>query len=328
LKKTIENTKPPRVSIIIPCKSVGDYAEECVAYCNQLDYPDFEIIVLPDELPENVSLSGVTIIPTGPVGPSQKRDLAGSRSTGEIFAFIDDDAYPQRDWLTHAVLPFSDDKVGAVGGPAITPPSDALLLQASGAVYQSLLGGGPHAYRYVPGSRREVDDYPSCNLLVRKSVFLEAGGFGTEYWPGEDTKLCLAITKHLGKSIAYEPKALVYHHRRNLFRGHMKQVASYALHRGFFVKRFPETSRRLSYFMPSLFVVGLLAGLPFLFVSGLRELYLAAIGLYLALVIISSAVVSIRHPRLFILVIVGTIFTQLTYGAWFLKGLTSRSLAR
>ena len=322
------NTKAPKVSIIVPCKAIGAHAVECVEHCNQLDYPDFEILVLPDARPDRVSPLYADIIPTGEMGPSQKRDLGAQRARGEILAFIDDDAFPRRDWLSYAIPPFGNERVAGVGGPAVTPPSDTTLLQASGAVFESLLGGGPYAYRYVPGSPREVDDYPTCNLLVRKSVFLEAGGFGTEYWPGEDTKLCLAITKELGKTIVYEPKALVYHHRRNLFKGHMKQVASYALHRGFFVKRFPETSRRLSYFMPSLFILGLIAGIPCLFVPWLQELYLGILGLYLLLVLISSAVVAFSRPHLFVLVIAGTVLTQLVYGAWFLKGLTSRSLVR
>ena len=320
--------KVPRVSIIVPCKAIGDYAVECLEHCNQLDYPDFEVLVLPDEKPEGISLPGATIIPTGAMGPSEKRDLAAQRSSGEILAFIDDDAFPRRDWLTHGVAPFAEEGVAGVGGPAVTPPSDSVLLQASGAVYQSLLGGGFYAYRYVPGNRKEVDDYPTCNLLVRKSVFLQAGGFGTEYWPGEDTKLCLAITKKLGKSIVYEPQVLVYHHRRNIFKGHMKQVASYALHRGFFVKKFPETSRRLSYFIPSLFVLGLIVGIPLLFLAGLRELYLSVIALYLVLVVLSSLNVAFTRPHLFAPVFAGTVLSHLVYGVWFLKGLAARSLAR
>ncbi len=320
--------KPPRISIIVPCKTIGPYAVECVEHCNKLAYSNKEVLVLPDEVGGADLVPGATVIATGPIRPSEKRDLGADRSTGEILAFIDDDAFPRPDGLTHAVPLFEDERVGGVGGPAVTPPSDTLPLQASGAIYQSLMGGGPYAYRYVPGRHREVDDYPSCNLLVRKSTFLDAGGFDTEYWPGEDTKLCLAITKELGKSIVYVPGALVYHHRRNLFTGHLKQVSSYALHRGFFVKKFPETSRRLSYFLPSLLVLGLIAGLPLLFVPGLRELYLGIFGLYLLLVLLSSMHVAGGHVLLLALVFPGTVITQLTYGVWFLKGLASRSLAR
>lgn len=38
----------PKVSIIIPLKEYNSYIEECIRHCLELDYPDFEIIVLPD----------------------------------------------------------------------------------------------------------------------------------------------------------------------------------------------------------------------------------------------------------------------------------------
>jgi GT2 family glycosyltransferase len=194
-------------------------------------------------------------------------------------------------------------------------------------VFQSLLGGGPHSYRYTPGPFKIIDDYPSCNLLVRKSTFQRAGGFGTEYWPGEDTKLCLSITKELGESIVYVPNALVYHHRRNLFRGHVNQVKSYALHRGYFVKRYPETSRRFNYFLPSFLLVGIVIGLPLLLVPTVGNIYLAGIAAYLALIAISTAMVSWRNVKFFPLVGLGTVMTQLVYGAWFLKGLFTRNMS-
>ena len=52
-----------------------------------------------------------------------------------------------------------------------------------------------------------------------------------------DTKLCLDIVYELGKKIVYEPKAVVYHHRRRLFKEHLNQISNYALHRDFFVEK-------------------------------------------------------------------------------------------
>ncbi|MDL1979741.1 MAG: glycosyltransferase, partial [Deltaproteobacteria bacterium] len=119
---------------------------------------------------------------------------------GEIFAFLDDDAYPRRDWLTHIVHNFSDSDVAAVGGPAVTPDNDSTAQKASGLVFESLMGGGTNRYRYVPVSERfNVDDYPTVNFCIRRDVFKELGGFDTVYWPGEDTKLCLDIVYELGK---------------------------------------------------------------------------------------------------------------------------------
>jgi len=316
------------VSIIIAVKQWQKNLEECLAKCGQLDFTDFEILVLPDEAPDRdcprMGTVPVRITPTGPVSPAQKRDMAIGYAKGEILAFIDDDAYPERDWLKNAVINFQDDAVAAVGGPAVTPPEDSLMQKASGLVYSSPLVSGQFVYRYLPGKRRYVDDYPSCNFLVRKSIMLELGGFDTNFWPGEDTKLCLEITKKLGKKIIYDPAALVYHYRRRLFLPHLRQVANYALHRGYFVKRFPETSRRLSYFIPSVFLLLLLAGGIFnIFAPYFGILYFPGIFLYLAVVLIFSIRSGLKTV---LLVFPGIILTHLAYGLFFLKGLSAKRL--
>ncbi|MBN1914090.1 MAG: glycosyltransferase [Candidatus Omnitrophica bacterium] len=322
------------VSIIIAVKTWQRHLEECVAKCLQLDYPDFEIIILPDEI-ETVPAGGrgtcpserarcLSIIPTGPVGPSEKRDKAVDYAQGEILAFIDDDAYPHTGWLKHAVKIFEDPQVAAVGGPAITPENDNLRQKASGLVFASVLVSGDFIYRYLARKRREVDDYPTCNFLVRKTVMRQLGGFNTKFWPGEDTKLCLEITDFLKKKIIYDPKVLVYHHRREVFRGHLKQVSSYALHRGYFVKRYPKTSRRAAYFIPSIFVAGIILGGFFsLFLPAVRWLYLPGLLLYLLLVFIFSLK---KDLRLTPLIFFSIIATHTSYGIYFLKGLFSIKL--
>ena len=241
----------PFISIIIPVKDNNPYLEECITHCRKLDYSEYEIIVLPDE-EISQRWEDVIVVSTGPVGPAEKRDIGTEKSQGEILAFLDDDAFPSRRWLKSAVNHFQNKEIAAVGGPAVTPGKDSLRQKASGLVYSSLLGGGTYVYRYIPKEVREVDDYPTCNLLVRKIILEKLGGFKSLFWPGEDTVLCLSITGKLKKKIVYDPEVLVYHHRRRLFIPHLRQVENYALHRGYFVKKFPETSFKLSYFLPSI----------------------------------------------------------------------------
>ncbi|MFA5356585.1 MAG: glycosyltransferase [Candidatus Omnitrophota bacterium] len=310
------------VSIIIAVKTWQKNLEECVAKCRELDYPDFEIIILPDH--EIGDVGGAQVIPTGPLNPAKKRDMAVGSAKGDILAFIDDDAYPRKDWLKNAVVNFSDPDVAAVGGPAITAGNDDFMRKASGMVYSAPAVSGKYIYRYLPGKRAQIDDYPSCNFLVRRSIMLELGGFNTNFWPGEDTKLCLDITAGLGKKIIYDPAAVVYHHRRPLFLPHLKQIASYALHRGYFVKRYPHTSLKLAYFAPSLFSLGLLAGtvLSIIF-TPLRAAYITGLFLYLFIILIFSISKELRFiPYIFC----GIILTHLTYGFYFLKGLFTRRL--
>ncbi len=310
----------PKISVVIPVKEFNRNLDECIKHCLELDYPDCEIIVLPDFSIE--TLYNVRVVPTGAKGPSEKRNIGIEETTGEIVAFLDDDAFPSKDWLRNAVRNFNDEEIGAVGGPAVTPENDWLKEKASGTIYSSLLGGGVYRYRYIPQKRRFVDDFPSCNFIVRKSILKEAGGFRTKFWPGEDTALCLEITKKLGKRIVYDPDVLIYHHRRKLFIPHLKQVCSYALHRGYFAKRFPQTSLRVSYFLPTFFVFGLFFG----WLTGLihplfYKVYLISIFVYLSMALLTG--LKNKSP---LYIFSGLILTHLCYGIWFIKGLLSGRL--
>ena len=52
-------------------------------------------------------------------GLSGARNTGVAGATGDVIAFLDDDATPEPDWLEHLVAPFADPRVVAVGGAAI-----------------------------------------------------------------------------------------------------------------------------------------------------------------------------------------------------------------
>lgn len=319
-------TEEKSISIVVPLKSPNKNLEECIQHCLRLDYTDYEILVLPDE-PVKLDYPRIKVIPTGPVGPSEKRDLALKYARGDIIAYLDDDAYPEKDWLKNAAKYFDDPEVAAVGGPAITPENDGFMQKASGYVLSSFMGGGSCTFRYIPEKAREVDDYPTCNLIVRMSMMEKLGGFSTEFWPGEDTKLCLEITKKEGKKILYAPDVVVHHHRRSLFKPHLRQIWSYAVHRGYFVKKFPETSFRLSYFLPSFFALGLLIGLVLSVVyPAFMFIYVPAVALYVLAALITG--LRTRDVRMAMVVAMGIALTHIYYGIGFILGLLSPNLER
>lgn len=318
-----------KVSIIIPVKKINNYIKESLSYIEKLEYDKslIEVIILPDndeKMEKNYSFN-IRIIPTGNISPGAKRDIGYKNGNGEIMAFIDDDVYPEKKWLKRAIEIFESDRdIGAVGGPAVTPPGDSYLQKVSGYIYSSFLAGGNYSYRYLPQKARFVDDYPSCNLLIRKDVLDSISGFNTEFWPGEDTVICLKIVNRLKMKIAYDPEVLVYHHRRDFPAGHLKQVKSYALHRGYFVKRFPETSFRVSYFLPSLFLMYVISLLiiPFFNNGIFFKIWLIPFLIYLIILIFDGIKVLFYAP----LVMPGIFLTTLTYGFYFIKGLFSKKL--
>jgi len=314
----------PSVSIIIPCKEIDKYVEECVGQCRQLDYNDYEIILLPDR--ETWEIDGVKTISTGSVTPSAKRNIGITNSKGKLCAFIDSDAYPSREWLGNAVKYFSDPRVAAVGGPGLTPKEENSMQKASGHVLSSFMVGDL-SNRYKAQRSFESDDIHSCNFIVWKAVLEEVGGWNEKYWPGEDTLICLAIRK-LGKKLIEASDVIVYHHRRPLLLSHLKQVSRFGLHRGFFAKRFPENSLKLTYFLPSLFLLSFLAFVfASLFSSFFWHLLLVAVATYLCASFV-AAMLEVREVKLLFSVWFGIIATHVVYGMSFLVGLMKRDLVR
>jgi glycosyltransferase involved in cell wall biosynthesis len=299
-----------------------------VAGCLALDYPDFEVVVVSDSavaLPE-----GVKLVLTGAghdTGPGEKRDVGMHASAGRFFAFIDDDAAPRADWLTRAIEVFQDPTVGAVAGPGVTPPDSGWAERAGGAFYESWLGSGPYRYRFRPGSPRDVDDYPAYNLLVRRDAAEHVKGWGTGFYGGEDTVICLALVE-AGWRIVYDPGVVVYHQRRPVMRKHLAQVGNVGLHRGYFVKAYPKTSLRPSYFLPAIGTVGLIGlGAAALFSAKARVTLGVAIGAYAAggvatgLVEQGDTSIALALPAV-------ALASHVTYGLQFIRGLLTQRLER
>ncbi len=310
------------ISIIIPLRRDQGYLKACIDACF-LQGKEIEVIVLPDApLPWHDSRIVVEV--TGVVSPARKRNRGVEISHGDIVAFIDDDTRPSPGWLSAALKPFESANVAAVGGPSITPRDDPYWAQVGGVVYESWMISGTEFYRYRPGVARDVMDFPSCNLIVRRSAFEQVGGFRTDFWPGEDTEFCLSLVKQ-GYRICYEPEAVIDHHRRPSLKKHFIQLGNYGLHRGYFVKRYPETSRRLVYFVPSLAVLagGVLLMMVGWGCSGAAIVLAVLFALYGTLLTASL----VGRPLWIVIPALGVAFlSHVVYGISFLRGLISARL--
>lgn len=324
------------VSIIIPVKQINDYIrKEIIPSLKKQTFKNFELIIVPDKKEKEKLPQFVRTIPSYPLtGPADKRDFGAKIAKGEILAFLDDDAYPDQNWLKNAIAYFKNPKIAGVCGPGITPPTNTLAQKVSGSVWSTWLGAGGNTYRCKPGNKREVDDYPTFNLIIRKRDFEKVGGFDSHFWPGEDTKLCFDLVYKLKKKIIYDPKILVFHHRRAVFIPHLKQIARFGLHRGFFAKILPKTSKKLEYFIPLFFVLWLFAVpilkllLPLYLPHLLFLLYLLSIFTYLFLLLATAVYIFFkkRNFALALMLIPAIISTHLVYGIMFARGLLSREL--
>lgn len=243
-------------TLIIPVDKINRYVDETVARIKRQDFKNWELIIV-ENFPSNIAKKyrskKIKLIYSGRVSPGKKRNIACKIAKGNIVVFLDDDSYPKKNYLSKANKIFELNKsICGIGGPGVTPKNSTIFQKISGSVFLSRFSGGfPERYTNI-GKIKKIYDWPSVNLMIKKNYFLRAGGFNSRYWPGEDTELCLKLTKKMNLSLLYVPNLIVYHHRRKNIFSHIKQVSAYGLHRGYFFKSKPETSRKVIYILPSL----------------------------------------------------------------------------
>jgi GT2 family glycosyltransferase len=316
----------PGFSVVIPVHRDGPAFRDCLAGCLEQDYEGFvEVLVVSDRPLEGLP-DDVRPVLTGSdtdTSPAEKRDRAFAQAKGDVLAYVDDDARPAGDWLSTAARRFEDPTVHVLGGPGLTPPDSPWPERVGGAVYESPAGSGQLRFRFARAPERVVEDYPAYNFLVRREALQAVGGWGTTFYGGEDTVLCLKLAR-AGYPTLYTPEVVVYHRRRPILRPHLRQVANVGRHRGYFVRAYPETSRRVLYALPALAPVGLAAAA--LFVSRRPILGTALLGMGYAAVALETAR---RHPPSVAVVTPAvTAAHHLAYGTAFVRGFLSRRLDR
>lgn len=209
-----------RFSIIINTYNRGGYINNAILGLSELDYPEYEIIVVNGPSTDNTDevLEGwrdrIKIGKCDQINLSMSRNIGLQMAAGDLVAFIDDDAIPHPDWLKRLAIHYADPAVGGVGG---------FTIDNSGVCYQvrktlcDRFGNAffPNDYfderpLSFPGS----PVYPSLlgtNSSFRLSALREIGGFDHVFaYFLDETDVCLRLTDR-GYKIVYEPNALVYH---------------------------------------------------------------------------------------------------------------------
>lgn len=326
------------ISICIPVEEQTAYLKEALNAYSHQTYKQFEIIVSSTK-PFFTPYSFVKVVTDKNLAadPAAKRNKVLEYGKGDIFVFNDDDTIVPPTYLENIINLFKKKEILIAGGPLLTHPDDSLRQQGSGAVWESWLGSkGAGIYRSRLMPARIVYDYPASNLIVRQKTFREVGGFQPGIYPGEDTKLCLDIYNRFHVGVQYDPKLYVYHHRKPLFKAHLSQIGRYGSQRGRFALSFPETSFKLSYFLPSFFLLYLICTIGMLLAYQLKIinfqfllLTLIPLLLYLSLVLLEGTVLAIRkNISLAFLAMLGIVVTHLYYGWRFLQSFTGKLIKK
>ena len=118
----------PKISVVVCTFNGRRTIRECLEGIGKLHYPNYETIVVDDGSTDGAgdiaAEYDVRLIRTENQGLSAARNLGWQSATGEIVAYIDDDASPDPDWLTYLAAAFLKEEYAGVGGPNIPVPDD------------------------------------------------------------------------------------------------------------------------------------------------------------------------------------------------------------
>ncbi len=229
----------PRISVVVCSHNGSTTLAECCVGLQRLEYPDYEVIVVDDgSIDRTAAIAlehGFRVIATPNGGLSNARNIGLAAASGEIIAYIDDDAYPDPHWLSYLAStflhPMGRDFAG-VGGPNIAPLQDGLVAECVAHA-----PGGPI---HVLLTNRKAEHIPGCNMAFRTVALRAIGGFDPQFRAaGDDVDVCWRLQQQ-GWSLGFSPAAVVWHHRRNSVLTYWKQQHGYGRAEAKLEHKWPE----------------------------------------------------------------------------------------
>jgi len=238
----------PFISVVIPVKDRAGELRRCLESIKRVDYPDrlVQVIVVDDGSSDDsasvAAAHGALVIPSGGSGrgPAAARNVGARAACGEILAFIDSDCTASVDWLAELLPAFTDPKTVAVGGLVDGMCSESAVDRYEKVMSSLSLGGR----EMTGGSGGDTFYLPSCNLLVRREAFLQAGGFNDLMHVGEDVDLTWRL-RDSGWTIAYLPVGRVFHEHRSSIRSFMSRRFDYGTSEGTLQRLHPLRHKRM-----------------------------------------------------------------------------------
>ncbi|MEN8184294.1 MAG: glycosyltransferase [Myxococcota bacterium] len=228
--------RKPRISVVVCSYNGSRTIRECLEGVSRIDYPNYEILVVDDGSTDSTAqIAGefdVRLIRTPQRGLSNARNTGMRAASGEIVAYLDDDAWPDPNWLTYLAETFERTGCAAAGGPNVSPPGDGFVA--------SCVNDAPGNPTHVLLSDREAEHLPGCNLAIRVDRLRAIGGFDSRFrCAGDDVDVCWRL-RDQGGSLAFHPAALVWHHRRGSLRTFWKQQRGYGRSEAMLEAKWPE----------------------------------------------------------------------------------------
>jgi len=209
------------LTVIVPVYNSGRELDRCLAGLRSSELSDFDVWVVDDgsthpvaPIVERYGFNYLRI--EGPGGPARARNRGALKAGGDFLAFIDADVVVHHDTLARMVAVFGTNPgVDGVFGCYDDSPEDSGFISQ----YKNL------AHRYVHrDSRGEVPTFWSGCGAIRRSVFIEFGGFDEERYPRpaiEDIELGTWLNA-AGHRILLDPDIQCRHLKRWTLAGMLK----------------------------------------------------------------------------------------------------------
>ncbi len=223
--ETLKNREALKISIIIGTYSKERYDDlvDLLEKIRSQTYDNIETIVVADNNRELYNMlverhrDIKVVLNLEQIGLSCTRNVGVNNATGDIIAFIDDDAVPDNKWAENIARTFDSNysEIGAVTGslfPQWRTKNDSVVWFPKELFW--MIGC---SYTMTPDHRCEVERGFGSNMAIKKDIFDKVGLFNTELgvkgkkWVGgEDTDMYLKI-KNSGKKIIFSPNIIVFH---------------------------------------------------------------------------------------------------------------------
>lgn len=233
----------PEISVVL-CSYNGERViGDCLDGLAALDYPSYEVIVIDDgstdRTAEIAAKYPFRLVRTVNRGLSAARNEGLAQARGEIVAYIDDDAVPDRHWLRYLGAAFASSEHVGIGGPNVAPATDTRM--------ESLLARAPGTPIHVLRTGEEAEHIPGCNSAYRTEALRELGGWDTTFRvAGDDVDLCWRIHER-GGTLGFAAGAMVWHRRRGTLRSYLRQQRGYGRAEALLERKWPSRFNRLGH---------------------------------------------------------------------------------
>lgn len=211
---------PPVVVAVLNYKGKS-FLKKCLRSLQNQTYPEYRVVLI-DNASGDGSVNYVKkefpwvdiIVFDKNLGYPEAYNRVISRLKSEFVALLNMDTEVERNWLEELVKPLiKEESIAASGSKVLLYDQRDIVTHAGGKF--SLVGGFGIGFlkkrEKVPDGFGDTGWANGCSMLVRRSAFLQVGGFDNDYFAyAEELDFCWRAWL-LGYRVVHVPSSIVYH---------------------------------------------------------------------------------------------------------------------